>query len=119
MKPNQKLKYLNNGSCHTNSCFKAIPWGVFGRLANLTSRTRKNLKCKIDELYPDHYEALKDAELAPSDPPTMKEVLKLVEKSKELKNAKKRPRKSKTRQTYFCVGISDTFKGKNAIRIIL
>ena len=53
-KPNQQLKYLNKGSCHTHHCFTAIPRGVFGRLARLTSKTRRNLKTPINELYPDH-----------------------------------------------------------------
>ena len=32
---------------------------------------------------------------------------------------KGRPRKNKTRRTYFCVGISEAFKGKNAIHVLL
>jgi len=28
LKPNQVLKYLNQGSAHTNACFRAIPYGV-------------------------------------------------------------------------------------------
>ena len=30
-KPNQKLKYLNKGSTHTNATFNAIPSGIFYR----------------------------------------------------------------------------------------
>ena len=41
MKPNQKLKYLNNDSTHTQATFKAIPNGVIGRLNKLTSRTKE------------------------------------------------------------------------------
>ena len=33
MKENQKLKYLNKGSTHTDPCFKAIQSGVQDRLA--------------------------------------------------------------------------------------
>jgi len=39
LKENQKLKYLNRGSAHMSACFQAIPSGVLGRLAKLTSLT--------------------------------------------------------------------------------
>ena len=42
MKPNQQVKYLNQGSAHRKEVFKAIPLGVMGRLAKLTSRTEEN-----------------------------------------------------------------------------
>jgi len=58
MKENQKLKYLNSGSCHTTSCFKAIPMGVFGRLSKLTLTLRKNMNSRIDCLYDDHAKVL-------------------------------------------------------------
>ena len=63
MKPNQQLKCLNQGSCHINHCFKAISWGVFGRLSWLTSRTKTTKKSRIDELYLDHTAALEKAKL--------------------------------------------------------
>ena len=36
LKPNQQLKYLNEGSTHTNACLEAIPNGVIQRLSILT-----------------------------------------------------------------------------------
>ena len=42
MKPNQQMKYLNKGSAHTHACFKAIPNGVYQRLAKLTTMTEEN-----------------------------------------------------------------------------
>ena len=62
-KPNQKIKYANNGSCHTKHCLKAIPWGVLSRLAKLASKSKENLETKINELYPEHAEALLKAGL--------------------------------------------------------
>ena len=119
MKENQKLKYLNRDSTHRNSCFKAIPWGVFGRLARLTSTTRRALKQKMEDVYPDHYAALKRADLAPKDSPTLKKMLKLIKISNEKKGNKKRGRTNVTQKTYFCVGVSNAFKGKNAIHVLL
>ena len=65
LKKNQMLKYLNKGSTHTKACFKAIPNGVLSRLAKLTSATEISKEKKLDELYPDHAEALRKADLAP------------------------------------------------------
>ena len=79
MKENQKLKYLNKGSCHTHNCLKAIPNGVFKRLAKLTSKSESKLNSTIDSLYPNHAKALQIAELAPSSFPTMKEILEEAE----------------------------------------
>ena len=54
----KKLKYLNKGSTHTNAKFNAIPSGIFYRLVNLTSRTKKNAQMKIDERYQGHAKGL-------------------------------------------------------------
>ena len=115
-KPNQKLKYLNNGSCHTRCCMKAIPSGVIKRLAKLTSR-EGNLKAKMDNLYPNHAEALRKAGLAPKEFPTLEEVGSNSKSSEEIK--KKRRLRKFTRQIFFCVGVSKAFEGKNAIHIII
>ena len=72
MKENQKLKYLNSDSTHTNNCLKAIPFGIFGRLAKLASPSKKKLNTKINELYPDHAKALKIAGLEPKKYPKLK-----------------------------------------------
>ena len=47
------------GSYHTNTTFKAIPSGVFKYLAKHTSQTASNSSLQIDEIYPDHANALK------------------------------------------------------------
>jgi hypothetical protein len=54
LKPNQQLLYLNHGSSHTSSCYRAIESGVLGRLANLTSATAANLGRPMHQLYPEH-----------------------------------------------------------------
>ena len=42
---------------------RAIPLGVLGRLAKLTSKTRKNAKSRMNKLYPDPCKALEKAGL--------------------------------------------------------
>ena len=74
MKENQKLKYLNSDSTHTNCCMKAIPFGLFKRLTKLTSINKRIMNKKINELYPDHAEALKIAGLAPKKFPTIRNI---------------------------------------------
>ena len=106
MKENHALKYLNAGSQHTKSCFKAILSGVFQRLSKLTMITTKNKDKTIGEIYPNHAAALRTAGLADAFP-TLDEI------SKEL-NAKTSPIISKaearSRRIYFCIGVSDTWK---------
>ena len=70
-KPNQKLKYLNTASIHTNATFNAILSGIFYRLAKMTSRTKKNSQMNIDERYQGHAKALSKAGLAPKIYPTL------------------------------------------------
>ena len=65
MKKNQQLKYLNKGSAHINSCFKAIPHDVMGRLAKLTTRSAEKENTPIDELYPERTDALLKSYLSP------------------------------------------------------
>ena len=65
MKENQQLKYLNYDSTHTKCCMRAIPYGLFKRLAKLTSINKRNINKKINELYPNHTKALKVAGLTP------------------------------------------------------
>ena len=62
-KPEHKIKYLNKGTTHIGTNLKAIPTGVYKRLARLTSKTEANSKKTIDELYSDHTEALAKAGL--------------------------------------------------------
>ena len=63
LKPNQQLKYLNNGSTHTNATFRAIPHGVMKRLANLSSANAETENKRLNELYPKHAAALEKARL--------------------------------------------------------
>jgi GIY-YIG catalytic domain len=109
LKPNQKLKYLNKGSAHTNACFKAIPSGIFNRLAKLTSMNNMNANSKLDAIYPQHFRALRKANLISDKIPTLKEELLRLRKKDEMKVARKAT-KEKTRNadraTYFCVGYS-------------
>ena len=89
LKPNQKLKYLNKGSTHTNSTANAIPSGIFYRLVKLTSRTKKNAKMKIYERYLWHAKALSKAGLAPKIFLTLKWIWNKTDASK-INNAAKR-----------------------------
>lgn len=63
MKENQKIKYINKGSCHTSTCFQAIPNGVFKRLYKLTLPSNKIFNSGVDEIYPEHAEAMNIANL--------------------------------------------------------
>lgn len=63
MKPNQELKYVNSTSQHTLSCLSSIPSGVVDRLTKLTTLTSENADARISEIYPDHFEALRKAQL--------------------------------------------------------
>ena len=78
VKENQKLKYLNSDSTHAKCCLKAIPHGIFGRLAKLTSTSRSKLETRIDKLYPNHTNALEIAGLAPKKYPKLKGILNFI-----------------------------------------
>ena len=89
MKENQKLKYLNKGSCHTSKCFLAIPNGVFKRLYKLTSSSKKMLNQKVDKIYPEHTKAMNLANLVLNrEFPRMKLIKMMIEKCNEMKNDK-------------------------------
>ena len=83
MKPNQQVKYLNQGSTHRKDVFKAIPSGVMGRLAKLTSQTEENGDVRIDILYPEHATALSMSDLSPTPYPTLWELQTVTEKGGE------------------------------------
>ena len=85
-KKDQKLKYLNEGSSHPNSCFCAIPYRVFLRLCKLTLQTKMNLRKTIDDLYLDHASALCKANLVQGNFPTMEELWNEVEKRRKRTN---------------------------------
>ena len=91
LKPNQQLKYLNKGRCHTTNYFRAFLNGVITRLSKLTSATRHILESKLDTLYPHHAEALRKLDLAPSPFPKMVDILaEIKDKDKNKEKEKKR-----------------------------
>ena len=63
------------------STFRAIPYGVLGRLRKLPSRSKKLDKTTIDEIYPHHAKALKVAKTAPEKFPTFKKIENLRKKT--------------------------------------
>ena len=82
IKPNQEIKYLNDGSSHTPGCFKAITMGVCYHLMKLTSINDDNGDKKLDELYPLHFKALSKANLLKeAEIPTLREKKALIEES--------------------------------------
>ena len=73
---------------------------------------------RLDTLYPLHMKALKIAKLATNSFPRMKDVIEKMElKAAERKETIKNKRMS--RQTFFCIGVSEVWKQKNAIGAIL
>ena len=57
-KPNQELKYVNYSSMHTATCLCIIPSGDFHHLPKLTSKDEFLRNTTVNELYPDHINAL-------------------------------------------------------------
>ena len=80
-KPGQRLKYVDNLSCHTPATRMAIPAGVFKRLAKLTSWDPGDENRTVRDLYPAHALALTKAELDPDKWPKMKELWREQEKN--------------------------------------
>eukprot|EP00957_Ditylum_brightwellii_P040058 3031160-Ditylum_brightwellii.AAC.2 len=64
-KEGQALKYVDRQSLHRETVLKSIGKGVFTHLIRLTSVTEKNNTMTIDEVYPEHMEALRRAGLTP------------------------------------------------------
>jgi hypothetical protein len=103
LKPIQQLSYLNRGSSHTSSCYRAIESGVLGRLAKLTSATAANLGRPMHQLYPEHAEALQRA--GSSHLPTLKQVLDCRSGSQGRSRSA-----TKSRAVFFCLGFSKFWK---------
>ena len=74
---------------------KAIPNGLFKRLAKLTSISNNMMDNNINEMYPDHMKALKIAGLTPKKFPTFREI---YNKLKKTNYKKKRRRKTRRNQ---------------------
>ena len=115
-KPNQLIKYDNNGSCHTKHCLKAIPWGLMGRMAKLTSKTETNKGKKLNLLYPAHAEALRKAELVANKFPTLEEMKREIKAKTLTKISPEKASQLKQRQI-FCIGAYDTWRGKYDIHV--
>jgi GIY-YIG catalytic domain len=112
LKPNQQLKYLNRDSVHTKACFKAIPTGVYTRLAKLTTKLPTNANLPLNEIYPLHFAQLEHSQLIDSPIPTLEEELEKYHESimatvREYKHWRDRDRK---RTIFFCVGHSRAWK---------
>ena len=73
----QQLKYVGKESNHTPGTLRAIPSGVFNRLAKLTSLKPSLHSEGVDKFYPDHANALRKAGLAPPYFPTMGDLWKM------------------------------------------
>jgi hypothetical protein len=110
LKPGQELKYLNSNSSHPPHCFKAITKGVFGQLASLTSLAIEYLYKTINELYPQHHQALELAGLAPAYIPTIQVVLDLNKGKEKRKEEKDKRDKQRNRLVYFCIGYAKCWK---------
>eukprot|EP00957_Ditylum_brightwellii_P137268 10465179-Ditylum_brightwellii.AAC.1 len=105
-KPKQALKYVDRNSTHRPTTFKSIANGVFTRLARLTLKNVANGQDKIDDIYPDHAEALFTADLAlPTDFPTFEDLWHHNEERKN-KPIKSKRSKRDQRSLFFVIGHS-------------
>ena len=114
LKPNQELKYLNVGSAHTPGCFKAITTGVCHRLTKLTTVDEDSTNMKLDEIYPEHFEALNKADLLKNfEVPTLgakAAELEAASKDEVGQATKKRRERDRKRAIYFKVGFSQYWR---------
>ena len=64
-KPGQKIQYVSKDSTHRRSCLTSIPSGVLKRLSRLTLQDNLGLagNKRVNELYPNHWDALLEANL--------------------------------------------------------
>ena len=62
----QQFKYVGKGSTHTPGTLCTIPSGVTNRLAKLTSHKPNFHSKRVDSIYPDQTNALRELGLAPS-----------------------------------------------------
>jgi hypothetical protein len=107
LKPNQQLLYLNRGSSHASSCYRAIESGVLDRLAQSTSATAANLGRPMHQLYPEHAKALQRAGLSSSRLPTLRQVLDCRSGSQGRSRSRSA---TKSRAVFFCLGFSKFWK---------
>jgi hypothetical protein len=114
MKPNQQLKYLNTGSAHTPGCFKAIKTGVCYRLTKLTTVNEDSVDLKLNEIYPEHFDALNKANLLKDfEAPTLgvkTAELEAASKDEVGQATKKRRERDRKRAIYFKVGFCNYWR---------
>ena len=108
--PQHFYQYVGKESTHTPGNLRAIPSGVFKRLAKLTSRKPSLNSEGVEKVYPDHANALRKAGLAPPAFPIMGDLWKTQDEKLEIES-KKEPdvNKNKNRNVYFCVAYSRVF----------
>ncbi len=111
LKANQQLLYLNRGSSHSSSCFRAIPRGVCHRLARLTSVTEENKRMTLDELYPLHFQALRHSNLfrPHQKAPSLQAARGIHQPISKTQRAIQQRQRDARRKVYFCIGISPAF----------
>ena len=107
-KKGQKFKYVVKDSTHTPGTIRAIPSGVFNRLAKLTSRKPYIRAALVNTIYPAHANALLKVVLAPSIFPTMGELWGKQNEKLE-KNKERDVSVKKNRNVYFCLAYSHYF----------
>jgi hypothetical protein len=105
LEPKLQLLYLNRGSSHTSSCYRAIVSGVLDRLAKLTSATAANLGRPMHQLYPEHTKALQRAGLSSNRLPTLRQVLDCRSGSQD----RSRSRSATKSRAVFSVLVSPNF----------
>ena len=106
-KAGQQLKYVGKEITHTPGTLRAIPSGVFNRLAKLTSWNPSIHSEGVDKVYPDHANALCKAGPAPPNFPTMGDLWKIQDEKLEIDNEKEPDvNKKKNINVYFCVAYS-------------
>ena len=76
-KEHQELRYLNQGSTHTQACKKAISVGVFDRCCRLTSHL-PDPDARVNTIFPNETWALEMAGVAPRPYPTVDDVMKRI-----------------------------------------
>ena len=74
LKPNSKIKYVNKTSDHLKLVIKEVKNGVLERLCKLTTMNEARRKIKIENMYPEHVRALREADLLQGECPTFGEI---------------------------------------------
>jgi GIY-YIG catalytic domain len=89
-----------------------IPTGVCGRLAKLTTIDEENENRLLEDIYPQHFKALRNANLIVDKSPTLQEmatkvlVNQLTTLDTNSTNNKTEKERNRRRSTFFCIGVS-------------